>query len=66
MQRFRSWIAATTVLGRDIGEDVIVTDRPTPGAQVPGANGNFQGWYVYQRQYPWDMLVPGLPKLTLE
>jgi hypothetical protein len=64
--RYRQWVATSVVLGVDAGEDVVVTDAPIPGAQVPGPNGNFQGWYTYQRQYPWDLLVPGLPNLTLE
>jgi tetratricopeptide (TPR) repeat protein len=64
--RYESWVAiATGVPGTDIGQDVVVTDNPIVGAQVPGSNGNLQGWYVYRRQYPWDLVVPGLPKLTL-
>jgi hypothetical protein len=64
--RYESWVAiATGVPGTDIGQDVVVTDSPIVGAQVPGSNGNLQGWYVYRRQYPWDLVVPGLPKLTL-
>jgi tetratricopeptide (TPR) repeat protein/O-antigen ligase len=64
--RYESWVAiATGIPGTDIGQDVVVTDSPIVGAQVPGSNGNLQGWYVYRRQYPWDLVVPGLPKLTL-
>jgi tetratricopeptide (TPR) repeat protein len=66
VSRYRTWAATTAIAGNDIGEDVVVTDDPIPGAQVPGSNGNLQGWYVYQRQYPWDLLVPGLPNLTLQ
>jgi O-antigen ligase len=65
--RYRQWAAITSgILGSDFGEDVVVTDKPVAGLQVPGANGNLQGWYVYVRQYPWDLVIPGLPKLTLE
>jgi tetratricopeptide (TPR) repeat protein len=65
--RYREWASITSgILGSDVGEDVVVTDEPIPGVQVPGANGNLQGWYVYVRQYPWDLVIPGLPKLTLE
>ena len=66
VSRYRTWAATTAIAGSDIGEDVIVTDTPVAGAQGPGSNGNLQGWYVYQRQYPWDLLVPGLPNLTLQ
>jgi hypothetical protein len=49
VSRYRRWAATSAIAGSDIGEDVVVTDDPTPGAQVPGSNGNLQGWYVYQR-----------------
>ncbi len=63
--RFRLWAAITGgSLGSAIGEDVIVTDKPRIRSQVPGSNANFQGLYTYRRSYPWDLLVPGLPKLT--
>jgi O-antigen ligase len=65
--RYRLWAAITGgSLGSAIGEDIIVTDTPRIRFQVPGPNANFQGLYTYRRSYPWDLLVPGLPKLTKE
>jgi hypothetical protein len=65
--RYRRWAAITSgTLGSEIGDDIVVTDTPHVGQQVPGPNANLQGWFVYRRPYPWDLLVPGLPKLTVE
>lgn len=65
--RFASWAGIVGgSLGTAIGQDTIVTDKPWNRRQVAGPNANFQGLYTYRRLYPWDLLVPGLPKLTLE
>jgi tetratricopeptide (TPR) repeat protein len=65
--RFRSWAAIVGgSLGGALGEDIVVTDLPKVRSQVPGADAEFHGLYTYRRSYPWDLLVPRLPKLTKE
>ncbi len=65
--QFRVWAGLVGgSLGTAIGQDTVVTDAPWNRRQVAGPNANFQGIYTYRRLYPWDLLVPGLPKLTLE
>jgi tetratricopeptide (TPR) repeat protein len=65
--RFRTWAGIVGgSLGTAIGQDTVVTDKPWNRRQVAGPNANFHGVYTYRRLYPWDLLVPGLPKLTLE
>jgi O-antigen ligase/tetratricopeptide (TPR) repeat protein len=65
--RYREW--AATVGGipdADIGADTIVTDAPRPGVQVPGPNANSEFLYSYRRPMVWDVLIDGLPKLTMD
>jgi tetratricopeptide (TPR) repeat protein len=65
--RFARWAGLVGgSLGTATGTDVVVTDKPWNRRQVAGPNANFQGLYTYRRLYPWDLLVPGVPKLTLE
>ena len=65
--RFARWAGLVGgSLGTATGTDVVVTDEPLNRRQVAGPNANFQGLYTYRRLYPWDLLVPGMPKLTLE
>jgi hypothetical protein len=65
--RFRRWAGLVGgSLGTAIGQDTVVTDEPYNRRQVAGPNANFHGIYAYRRLYPWDLLVPGVPKLTLE
>jgi hypothetical protein len=65
--RFRVWSGLIGgSLGTAIGQDTVITDDPPNRRQVVGPNANFQGLYTYRHLYPWDLLVPGLPKLTLE
>jgi O-antigen ligase len=65
-ERFNRWTAigyGTT--GGGSGHDVVVTTDPTPGVEVPGPNAAFHFRYAYRRSVPWDLLIDGLPKLTL-
>jgi O-antigen ligase/tetratricopeptide (TPR) repeat protein len=54
------------VAGSDTGYDTVVTDDITSMRQVPGPYANVHFFHVYRRWALADMLVPGLPKLTLE
>lgn len=62
--RFRQWADIVSGGAGTSGQTVRVA--ATGHIEPAGSNAEFYGHYTYRRPTPWDQLVPGLPRLTLQ